>query len=312
LKDSNIEQLFGVWANDNSELVITNKTILLYQRKGTDFYSTVLMYKINTNQIDVYTKAVAIFSKFKEKASCKYFCNTKEKWIESGDKLDLQTPIRIKSFSIINSNSSLSISNDNETFLKLNKINNILTFNFSINANFEQIEKIQVCNFKIGEKATEDSIGKCLTKWNLGSGFLEDDKENNFTTEITTNKHSYLFTLTKWNNDKILYCRAAKIKSNNKGSIFAQNIRLMKNSNEFTAKMAENNSIISKENILIQDHLFNPKSCVFINGGEEIYWSVKEFSEDEIILNGCGGEEYKHSRPKTKSENYEYFKYESY
>jgi len=313
LKNSNVEQLFGVWANKDSELVITGKMIMLFTRKGTDYFSSVVTYKINENRIDLFNKAIAFFYKSTEKASCKYFCNIKENWIESRDKLDLQTPIRKKSFSIINSNSSLSISNDAEIFLKFNKTNNTLTLNsnFSKKENFKQIEKIQVCNFKIREKATKVSIGKCLTEWSLFSGFIEDEKEQSFTAEIHTNKHSYIFSQNKWKGDKFLYCRAARIKSNNNGLVFAQNIRLMANSNEFTIKMEQDNLLISKQDILIKNDFFNPKSCVFINDGKEIYWSLKDFTEDEIILNGCAGEEYKHPRPKAKNENYEYFKYES-
>lgn len=313
MNNSEVKQLFGVWANNDSELVITGKMILLFARKGTDYFSSVATYKINESRIDLFTKAVALFSKSKEKASCKYFCSKKQNWVENGDELQLSAPVRKKSFSLINSNSSLSILNDNETFLKLNKTNNILTLNsnFSKKGDFKQIERIEICDFKVGEKATKESIGKCLIEWSLFSGYVEDEKEQNFTTEIHTNKHSYIFSQDKWRGNKFLYCRAARIRSNNNGSVFAQNIRLMANSNEFTAKMEEDNLLISKQDILIQNDLFNPKSCVFINDGKEIYWSLKDFSEDEIILNGCAGEEYKHSRPKIKNKNYEYFKYES-
>ena len=106
--ESGLNKIYGVWTNENSELVITSKLILLYQRKGSDYLSTVQTYKIKGNQFDLFTKAVALFSKSKEKANCKYFCKTRRKWIESGDKLDLQTPIQSKSFSISNSKSSLS------------------------------------------------------------------------------------------------------------------------------------------------------------------------------------------------------------
>jgi len=314
LKKSGIKRLFGVWANKDSELVITSKMIMLFIRNGSDFFSLVMTCEINKNQIDVFNKAIAYFCKTEKKASCKYFSERNGNWIQNGDKLDMPTPVRNKSFIIIDSNNSLSIFNDDDEFLKLNKNNNILTLNshYSNNLKFVQIEKITVTDFKIAEKASENTIGKCLIEWSLGSGFIEDDEYQTFTAEIHTNKHSYIFSQNKWKGDKFLYCRAAKIKSNNSGSVFSQNIRLMKNSNEFTAKMVEDNLLISKQDILIQNDLFNPKSCVFVNDGKEIYWSLKDFSENEIILNGCAGEEYKHLRPKTKDKNFEYFKYESY
>lgn len=314
MKKSGIKQLFGVWANRDSELVITSKMIILYKRKETDFFSLVMTCEINKNQIDVFNKAIAYFCKTEKKASCKYFSEMNESWIQNGDELDMPTPVHKKSFLIIDSNNSFSIINDDEEFLKLNKNNNILTLNsyYSNNLKFVQIEKITVTDFKIAEKASENTIGKCLTEWSLGSGFIEDDEDHNFTVEIHTNQHSYIFSQNNWKGDKFLYCRAAKIRSNNNGSVFAQNIRLMKNNNEFTAKMVEDNLLTSKQDIVIQNDLFNPKSCVFVNDGKEIYWSLKDFSENEIILNGCAGEEYKHSRPKTKDKNFECYKYESY
>ena len=310
---SEITKIFGVWANKNSELVITSKLILLYQRKGLDYLSKIQTYKITDNQFELFTKAVSLFSKSNEKAICKYFNKTRRKWIESGDKLDLQIPTQNKIFSIINSNNSLFILNGNETFLEFDKINNILIYksDFSKETAFEQIEKIQVCKFQIGEKATQNTIGKCLTEWKLGASYFENNKNNDFTAQVITNKHSYIFTSTKWKDNKILYCRSARIKSNNEGSVFAQNIRLMKNNKDFTARMVEDNLKVSRKNIIINNRLFDAKKCVFIDGGEEIYWSLKEFSEDEIILNGCG-EEYKFTRPTIESCGYEYFRLDNY
>ena len=314
MKNSNIKQLFGVWANKDSELVITGKMILLYLNKETDYFSVLTTYEIYENRINLFKKAVAYFSKSSEKASCKYFNKMKENWEESGDKSDFPALTYKNCFSIKETNVSLIISNNEKTFLKLDKINNILTLYsiFSINQNFEQIEKIEMSDFNIGVKATKTNIGKCLSEWHLGSEYWEDDENQNFGAQIRTNKHSYIFNFGELQGNQILYCRAARIRSNNNGSVFSQNIRLMKNNKEFSAKMALNNLEKSKQSILIQDHLFNPKSCVFIDDGKEIYWSLRYFSEDIIILNGCGGEEYKHIRPTSTNDKTEYFSYERY
>ena len=65
--------------------------------------------------------------------------------------------------------------------------------------------------------------------------------------EIGTNKHFYIFTMMP----NILYCRAAYIRHNNNGSVFAQNIRLMINDNtgEKAAEMGDNNLKITTAKI---------------------------------------------------------------
>ena len=314
MNNSNIKQLFGVWVNEDSELVITGKMMLFYLYKGAEYISALITYEINENKLNLFTKAVSCFNKSTEKAICKYFNNTEKKWKENGDKYNFPAQTYKKSFSLNETKVSLKISNNDEIFLKLNKKNNILTFHssFTKNQNLEQIEKIEIDDFKIGSKATKQTVGKCLSEWNIGSVFSEDDKKHTFTAKINTNKHSYIFSLDKFEGNHILYCRAARISSNNNGSVFAQNIRLMKNNNEFSANMVLNNLETSKQEINIKNDLFNPNSCVFIDGGNEIYWSLKDFSDDEIILNGCGDEEYKYIRPIKENDGYEYFKFESY
>jgi hypothetical protein len=313
-ENSIIKQFYGVWANEDLELVITGKIILLFLYKGTEYISALRTYKLNENGITLFTKAVAFFNKSNEKAICKYFSHIDNKWKEWGDKYNFSSQILKRSFFLKETETNIEIANNEETCLKLNKDTGVLTINsnFTKNQNLELIEKIEINDFRVGVKATKKTVGRCLAEWSLGAVFKEDDCNSSFSAEINTNRHSYTFTFDKWQGTQILYCRAARIRSNNNGSVFAQNIRMMKNNNEFTANMLLNNLEISKQDIQINNHLFNPESCVFINDGNEIYWSLKEFSEDEIILNGCGEEEYEYTRPITDNDNKEYFKYVRY
>lgn len=306
-------QFYGVWANENAELVITEKIILLFFIDGKEQISILKTYELNENQIVVYTKSVAYFNKSNEKANCKYFNRIDNSWKDWGDKNDFPEPIFQKSFFLKETEKSVEIANDEKTFLKLNKNTQVLTIhsNFTQNQNLEKIEKIGIVDFRLPTKATKETVGKCLVEWSIGATYEEDDKNNTFSTQINTNKHSYTFSFNKWNEMQILYCRAARIRTNNNGSVFAQNIRMMKNDNEFSANFPLNNMDTSKQEIKIDNDLFNPNSCVFIDGGNEIYWSLKSVSDDLIILNGCG-EEYKYSRTIKENENKEYFKYESY
>ena len=78
-----------------------------------------------------------------------------------------------------------------------------------------------------------------------------------------------------------------------------------KNNNEFSANFPLNNLNITKAEIEIENDLFNPNACVFLDNGE-IYWSLVKVTNDMIIINGCG-EEYKYLKD-DKKKNKEFFK----
>jgi hypothetical protein len=110
----------------------------------------------------------------------------------------------------------------------------------------------------------------------------------------------------------MLYCRAARIRHNNHGSVFAQNIRLMINANsgEKTAEMEADNLEISAADVEIDNSLFKPDVCSFEKDG--IYWSLVTYTPDEIQLNGCG-EIYTYSRPTADDKTVvEWFVYKKY
>jgi hypothetical protein len=54
--------------------------------------------------------------------------------------------------------------------------------------------------------------------------------------------------------------------------------------------MGENNKQLSEKKLTIDDSKFDFEHCVFEKG--KIYWSLGSFSNDTILLHGCGGETY--------------------
>jgi hypothetical protein len=57
-------------------------------------------------------------------------------------------------------------------------------------------------------------------------------------------------------------------------------------------------------------HFFNPTACTYATDG--IYWSLKAYTENKIVLHGCQ-KEYTIKRPeKSFRSNREWFKYEEY
>ena len=265
----------GVWANADCELVQTEKYTLLFERNDGKISATL---RLNERSGDT------IYSNFF--AGFIFDMQTKEyeKIVPSIDKAKLPVD-------------DYFILKDGQ--LKLLQASKLQTLDL--------IEKLAVCSAYEMPTADNMNIGKCLQNWQLGVFEHNIDPENPFI-EIGTNKHVYVFLM----DPNMLYCRAARIRHNNHGSVFAQNIRLMINANtgEKTAEMEEDNLKISASNLEINNSLFKPDMCAYEAGG--IYWSFISCTPDIIKVNGCG-EVYTFGSPKVDDETVvEWFAYKSY
>lgn len=148
-------------------------------------------------------------------------------------------------------------------------------------------------------------VGRCLQQWRLGSGYgISGDM---IYCEINTNRHMFIYMV----NQSMVYIRAAAARNNNHGTLFFQNIRMMKNHNtgEYTMYIEPNNLKRSLDDLEIDNTKFQPNSCTF-NPDGGIYWSLISFEPDTILINGCG-ETYKVERPKLGS-NLEWIEYAQY
>lgn len=169
-----------------------------------------------------------------------------------------------------------------------------------------KVEDIITC--KPYEKSTAKSklyIGKCLQEWRLGAKFGKDGDV--FMCELNTNRHMFIYLI----NSNMTYIRAAATANNNNGTLFFQNIRMMRNNNtgEMTSYMAPDNYNIAANDLKIDDSKFNPNACVF-NPDGGIYWSFISFTPDQIKINGCG-ETYYINRIDQFEEYFKYIPYES-
>jgi lipopolysaccharide export system permease protein len=121
-------------------------------------------------------------------------------------------------------------------------------------------------------KASPLEIGSCIQQWSLGTRCRCENGSISF--EAGTNRHSYTFNI----EPGFVYCRAARLRFNERGGLFAQNIRMMANAREHTAYMAPDNRAESAEPLKIDDSKFSPDQCVFDEDG--IYWSFIRFEGD--------------------------------
>lgn len=150
-------------------------------------------------------------------------------------------------------------------------------------------------------------VGRCLQEWQLGAKYgLQGD---NPYCEINTNRHMFVYMVV---GSSMVYIRAAAARNNNSGTLFFQNIRMMKNLNtgEYTMRIKPNNFNLAKNDLEIDNSKFVPDKCTFSPDGG-IYWSLISFKPDEILLNGCG-ETYRIQRPTIDAPINEWIKYKPY
>lgn len=158
----------------------------------------------------------------------------------------------------------------------------------SISVNGEQLRLIENINvvkpYKLWE-ATSFNIADCLQQWQLGTRVVMLDGDYCHVM-IDTNKNSFMYMISP----QMSYIRAASLRHTDNGSVFLQNIRMMKNMNtgEYTHYSAPDNYRLLKNLPEIDASKFNPNACTFSNEG--IYWSLVSHEPHRIILNGCGEE----------------------
>lgn len=169
-----------------------------------------------------------------------------------------------------------------------------------------KIEDIKIVKpYKMTQCKSKYDVGRCLQEWRLGAGYGISD--NMIYCEINTNRHMFVYM----KNPSMVYIRAAATRNNNNGTLFLQNIRMMKNNNtdEFTMSIEPNNFNITQNDLKIDNTKFQPDSCTF-NPDGGIYWSLISFESDLILLNGCG-ETYKVRRPALEPD-FEWIEYVPY
>lgn len=168
-----------------------------------------------------------------------------------------------------------------------------------------KVEDIKTCKpYEKSRANSKSDIGKCLQEWRLGAKFGKDGDV--FMCEVNTNRHMFVYLI----NSRMIYIRAAATANNNNGTLFFQNIRMMRNKNtgEMTSYIVPYNYNIASNDLKIDNSKFNPNSCVF-NPDGGIYWSFISFTADHIKINGCG-ETYYVNRLDQFEEYFKYIPYE--
>ena len=176
------------------------------------------------------------------------------------------------------------------------------------NDTLKKVESIDITQpYDMPQAATKLDIGRCLQEWQLGTVIETSGKD--VLVMAGTNRNSFMYNV----GGGMVYLRAAAMLQCNEGSLFIQNIRMMKNPNT-----GERSNIFFYDSHEFLTNLpaidiskFDPTRCVFA-GDMFIYWSYLSHTPDEIKLNGCG-ETYTFQRPrKDTPELIEWIKYKPY
>ena len=162
-------------------------------------------------------------------------------------------------------------------------------------------ESIEMCEpYDMTAANDSNTIADRLTEWRLGATVGVDKKTKDIVAEVNTPKNMFIYHIL----NGMYYLRAARIENVNEGTLFYQNIRLMKNPNtqERTVYFSANNQKEVLGNLEINMDGFKPDACYFDpNGG--IYWSYTSHTPDQIILNGCAGDTYYINRKMSDNKN---------
>lgn len=156
-----------------------------------------------------------------------------------------------------------------------------------ITKKMNRIEKFDTTSQKVeNPKVSEVGIRKALIAWRSNINFEVDDDKFIFT--VTTPKKSYAFTIQRQEDN--IYCCASYDEPFDLGLRGGrQNFRIRN----------YNDNIDNKESWCNSWYNFNTD---LKDREYTIEWLVKRYTDDEIILNGCSGDEYKYYRNSEYSE----------
>ena len=304
--DSNLNKKFrGVWVGEDIEIVRTDNFELIFERDKNDstlIRSTFSIVALSDSGLNKHKRGfVETSNNNYYKCALKSFRNLNDKIIFKQNNPNLKELSNIRYGISKNDDSILFESDTIKEIIKNDKL--FIYYNNQLQHTLSKVEQINTSKKKIiAPKPSESSLSECLRSFILGSSVRTF---GNFVQEIeiNTKEHMYIFLVYK----KFIYCRAARYNTCRKGVLFAQNIRItVRNKKEIRVFMANDNRIAGNQ-LSIDESMFNPNLGVFTpkdKGGWStgIYWSIKKVNDGYIILNGCGGEDYKWRRLSQKIE----------
>lgn len=146
----------------------------------------------------------------------------------------------------------------------------------------------------------EAGIPKCLAQWRMADSYFA--RQDNFNFFLCTGKTEYIFSIKP--KDVNIYCGASynlvfDLGLFGGGQFFR--IRNYKDNSEKWCRFTCDFSYEPRE-INIPTEQCALGKCLETNKG--LMWCVKRYTDDEIVLQGCGNDEYTYRRTDKRSEQF--------
>lgn len=195
--------------------------------------------------------------------------------------------------------SDQKFSNDFEGVCKL--LRKPFAYNVS---ELKKIDTIEITEPYIMPTVSEQGIANCLKQWRMGAVYRPIYDGMLF--QMVTNKIEYVFSIQ--NSECNIYCGASVNIPYDEGMFGGVQYFRIRNYADNSApycgfECSIGMPIDQKEVKKIQ---CESGKCASTPDG--LYWPVKRYDEEEIVLAGCGGDEYIYNRNQEKSEYFKYFK----
>ncbi len=307
-----LEDFYGVWANEHCQMVKTGKYEILFERDN--YIIDCSIRKVNSDDKQIYLETVA---------TARYDTYNAQMFIVAKDLMNGGEIIydNDRSNTIILSEHScelkeypekIIITSKGETVGELAKLHKQLRLQFP-SGNWQTLELIEPLNLSIPYmpiKADSQHIGTALHQWRLGTTFRQNDEGVVNSIAIYTNEHSFEFTINTNDNEIYADCRAGRVKTNDRGTLYDETIRLGYDNMDFAARMVSDNFETLRKELDIDNARFNLVSE--FGPDNTVYQPVKSFDDTLIVVEGPDGD-YPIVRPSKDSPDIlEWFEYEDY
>jgi len=164
----------------------------------------------------------------------------------------------------------------------------------------KKVDSIEISKPYDMPTVTEKGIAVCLKQWRMGTSYRQIN--NGFVFQMITNTIEYVFQIQTDNCN--IYC-GASVNVPYDGGMFGggQYFRLR--------NFADNSKPFCRFECNLGNDLTVPfvPECNYESGEctvtkQGFYWPVKRYNDDEIVLSGCGGDEYVYNRNEQKNEHF--------
>jgi hypothetical protein len=170
-------------------------------------------------------------------------------------------------------------------------------YNYTISG-LTKIDDISISDINEMPSVSESGIKNCLKYWRMGTSYNLIHDGMQF--QMVTDKVEYIFMIQNENCN--IYCGASV-------NIPCENGMLGGNQYFRLRNYADNSQPFCRFFCNIGDKInvinFNDIVCESgkcSNTSQGLFWPVKRYSDNEIVLDGCGGDEYVYRKDNSKSE----------